>query len=170
MSSASLTQSERPLARPAALVSNLAPLGQTRRRGLRRLSMIILQRFGAARHPAPPGAVSPCFYPPHGQDCAERHGCEYSPAWIFPRHPEDEITDCLRHTGPSWAAISVNASLPDAFAFTARRRRCSRVKRRRRSPSCSRRARFSSLRYYSIASCWALLIQPATVPKRNCDR
>ena len=60
-------------------------------------------------------------------------------------------------------------SLLNTFAFAARRRRWSSVKRSRRPPTCSRRTRFSSFRY-SIASCWDRLTQPARVTTSNCQR
>ena len=72
-------------------------------------------------------------------------------------------------SGVTGLAISFRFSRHNAFAFAARRRRWSSVKRRRRAPSCSRSTRFSSF-MYSITSCWDRLTQPAKVNARNCHR
>ena len=80
-------------------------------------------------------------------------------------------SQCQRNdvSGVTRSAISSRFSRHNAFAFAARRRRWSLVKRRRRAPSCSRSTRFSSFRY-SITSCWDRLTQPAKVNARNCHR
>ena len=72
-------------------------------------------------------------------------------------------------SGVTRSAISLRFSRHNAFAFAARRRRWSSVKRRRRAPSCSPSTRFSSFRY-SITSCWDRSTQPAKVNARNCHR
>ena len=55
-----------------------------------------------------------------------------------------------------------------ALPATASRRRWSSVSRIGRSPSCSRRTRFSSRRK-SIAVCWCRLIQPASAARKTCQ-
>jgi len=55
---------------------------------------------------------------------------------------------------------------PSFFALAAKRRRWSSLNFRRRFPICSRRTRFSSIRY-AITPCWCRLIHPARTTTTN---
>ena len=89
-----------------------------------------------------------------------------APARILLRHPNDELLDAPRGpratrfryqrskvSGVTIGPIPAKVLRLSFLAFVARRRRWASVKGRRRSPTCSRRIRFSSRRY-AMTSCW----------------
>jgi hypothetical protein len=69
-------------------------------------------------------------------------------------------------SGVTRVATSARSLRPNPLALAAKRRRWSSLNRNRRSPSCSRRTRFSSRRY-SIVCCGRRFIQPATATSKN---